>query len=322
MNILVTGGIGFIGHVVVTKLYNAGHKITIIDNETDYNSLPPREVMFLISERKTVMPRIYNYTNDVGFEGEAVSRIVKENKIELIIHLASFPRQAVVESRPYLARETMVQGTINICEAAKKHNVKKVVFVSSSMVYGDFADNTTENAECSPNTLYGIYKLAGEGIIKNYQKYFEYTIVRPSAVYGPRDSMDRVVNKFIIKAMGNQTLIVKGQSEKLDFTELYDAADGIINAALNNNTCNKTYNITRGRSRTLLEAAEIAIAVARQGRIEIASRDITFPSRGMLNIDKARNDFGFNPTTDIENGFKWCYQYLLDSSIWRSKTVY
>ena len=216
----------------------------------------------------------------------------------------------------------MSEGLLNLLEAAKKHTVGKFVYISSSMVYGDFDNDVTEDAPCHPQGQYGIMKLAGEWLVKDYARRtgMGYMIIRPSAVYGPLDVEDRVISKFILTAMRGGTIKVNGANETLDFTYVDDAADGIVAATLSEHK-NKTYNITKSHSKTLLEAARLAVAIVGQGTIEVRDKDADFPSRGALNINAARQDLGFNPKVDIDEGFQIYYEWLKDSVYWSQKTV-
>jgi UDP-glucose 4-epimerase len=235
--------------------------------------------------------------------------------------MASFPRQKVVNANPRLGAKTMMEGLLNLCEASKKHNVKKFIYISSSMVYGDFINDVTEDYDCKPQGQYGIMKLAGEHLVKDYSRRncFSHTIIRPSAVYGELDVEDRVIAKFMLTAMRGGTLNVNGANETLDFTYVEDAADGIVGAALSDNTENKTYNITKSHSRTLLDAANLAVKCAGKGTINVRDKDADFPSRGALNIDAARKDFGYDPKVDVEEGFERYYEWLCTSIYWNSK---
>jgi nucleoside-diphosphate-sugar epimerase len=114
--------------------------------------------------------------------------------------------------------------------------------------------------------------------------------------------------------MRGEPLQVNGATETLDFTYVDDAADGIVAAALSDNTENKTYNITKSHSHTLLDAANLAVSVVGKGTIEVGNRDLDFPSRGRLNIDAAKRDFGFDPKIDVAEGFKIYYDWLKGSS--------
>jgi UDP-glucose 4-epimerase len=216
----------------------------------------------------------------------------------------------------------MSEGLLNLLEASKKHNVVRFVYISSSMVYGDFDDDVTEDAECRPQGQYGIMKLAGEWLVKDYARRtgMGYMIIRPSAVYGPLDVEDRVISKFILTAMRGGVIKVNGANETLDFTYVDDAADGIVGATLSSHR-NKTYNITKSHSKTLLEAAKLAVQIVGKGVIDVRDKDADFPSRGALNINAARQDLGFDPKVDIDEGFQIYYEWLKNSVYWSQKTV-
>ena len=195
MRILVTGGMGFIGHTVVAQLEDLGHDVTLVDNFTDYGIIPEDELNALMLERQTQISSVC-YMYDIA--DSAIETAFKVSQPELVIHLASFPRQKVVNANPTLAADTMMKGLLNLCELSSKYTVSRFVYVSSSMVYGDFQDGTTEYAFCKPQGQYAIMKHAGEQLVRDYghRGCFDYTIVRPSAVYGPRDVEDRVISKF------------------------------------------------------------------------------------------------------------------------------
>jgi nucleoside-diphosphate-sugar epimerase len=322
MKILVTGGLGLIGHHVVNKLESLGHDVAITDTRTTYGIIPQDEIDYLMDERlkKIKTEQIYNI--DIS-NADSIDWLIQKHQPAIIIHMASFPRQKVVNNNPAMGARTMMEGLMNLCESAKKHNVCKFLYISSSMVYGDFTDDVVEDYNCKPQGQYGIMKLSGEHIVKDYSRRncFSHTIIRPSAVYGPLDVEDRVIAKFMLTAMRDGTLKVNGASETLDFTYVEDAADGIVAAALSNNTNNKTYNITKSHSRSLLDAANLAVKIAGKGTIEVKDKDADFPSRGALNIDAARKDFGYDPKVDVEEGFQKYYEWLSSSPFWSQKTV-
>jgi nucleoside-diphosphate-sugar epimerase len=321
MNILVTGGLGLIGHNVVARL-EKDHEVSIIDNRTTYGIVPQSEVDYLMSERlkKIQTQKIYSASIE---SAETVDYVVEQNAVNVIVHCASFPRQKVVNANPAAGADVMMRGLINLLESAKKHKVERFVYISSSMVYGDFEDQVLEDDECRPQGQYGIMKLAGEWLVKDYARRcgFEYVIIRPSAVYGPLDVEDRVVAKFMLAAMRGQTLKVNGADETLDFTYVDDAADGVVAAATRIMARNNTYNITKSHSVSLLEAAEMIVKIVGSGKIETRDRDLDFPSRGALNIDRARTILGYDPKVDVREGFEKYYEWLNDSVYWNPKTV-
>ena len=321
MKILVTGGLGFIGHNVVQLLEKYGHQVTIVDNKTTYGIIPRAELDYLMTERlfkirtrDIVLANIEQALDASVFDG-----------VDIVIHLASFPRQKVVNNNPKQGSDVMIGGLLNLLELSVQHRVRKFVYVSSSMVYGNFKntyfDGVDETHECNPLGQYGIMKLAGEWLVRDYGRRtaMAHTILRPSAVYGPLDVEDRVVSKFLLAAIQGKTIQVNGADEVLDFTHVDDTADGIAMAAISDNTDNMTYNITRGRGRSLKEAAERATQIAGSGAIQINDRDLSFPLRGQLNIIRAQNDFGFAPMVDIEEGFREYYDWLINNPIYRTK---
>jgi len=318
-NILVTGGLGLIGHNVVDRLQRMGHRVAITDIRTNYGIIPQDEIDYLMTERlKKIQP---GSIHAIDISSESIDWLFERYKFDIVIHMASFPRQKVVNANPTMGAKTMMEGLLNLCEVGKKHKIKKFVYISSSMVYGDFTDDVTEDYNCKPQGQYGIMKLAGEHLVEDYSRRgcFSHTIIRPSAVYGELDVEDRVIAKFMLTAMRDGTLNVNGANETLDFTYVEDAADGIVAAALSNNTANKTYNITKSHSRSLLDAANLAVKIAGKGNIEVKDKDADFPSRGALNIDAARKDFGYNPQVDVEEGFQKYYDWLSNSSYWQNK---
>lgn len=323
MKILVTGGMGLIGHNVVNKLQGKGHDVNIIDNCTNYGIIPEDELEYLMSERnKKISPDTIVFMENIA-DAEAMDKAFEKTKPEVVIHMASFPRQKVVNANPANGARVMMEGLINICESAKKHKVERVVYISSSMVYGDFEDQVLEDDDCHPIGQYGIMKLAGEDLVKDYHRRgcFDYVIIRPSAVYGPLDVEDRVVAKFMLAAMRGDTLKVNGAGETLDFTYVDDAADGIVAAATRIMSRNSTYNITKSHSVSLLEAAEMIVKIVGKGTIEVRDKDADFPSRGALNIDRARTILGYDPKVDVEEGFQKYYEWLSNSVYWSKKTV-
>jgi len=319
MRILVTGGSGFIGHNVVRILESWGHECTVIDTCTDYNFIPEVELAYLMRERQA---RISAKVRPIDIRHEQfVNSVFKAYKPETVIHLASYPRQKIVAQYPLEASDVMNKGLINLLERSRDHKIEKFVYVSSSMVYGDFpkqtVDGIDESAECCPRGQYAIMKYMGEKLVAEY-KEFEHAIVRPSAVYGEWDVEDRVVSKFLTAAMRAGTITVNGADEVLDFTHVDDTAMGIALAATKP-TPSRIYNITRSDPQefTLLDAANLCRDITGGGVIEQQERSAMYPSRGRLSINAARRDLAFDPQINIEQGFKRYYDwYNQDSLLW------
>ena len=310
--ILLTGGLGFIGHTIVRKLEDTEHTPIIVDNKSDYDGAIDRvELEALTKERQLLFKTdVTTYFEDI-VNAEALDKIIEIQKPDTIIHLAAFPRAKVVIQNPQLGCDVILKGLLNLLESCKKHNVKRFVFISSSMIYGDFdQDNNPETASTNPIEPYGIMKLCAENLVRNYNRLYglEYSIVRPSAVYGPYDVVDRVLSKFIVKAKADETMSINGEGLALDFSYVDDVADGMVLCATHPKAANETFNITRSIARTLVDAGNIIINETNSNsELIVSENDGKYPKRGALDISKARDLLGFNPTVNIEEGLK---QYI------------
>jgi len=321
MKFLVTGGAGFIGHNVVRQLEQQGHECFVLDCLTNYGFVPQDELNYLARERKQ---RIKANVAHIDLRDiNAVTNWFKtfSFNVDAVIHLASFPRQKVVSQNPVMASEVMSTALVNLLELTRQLRIPKFVYISSSMVYGDFDNDVTETSTCNPIGQYGIMKYMGEKLVEDYTRRgcFDHVIIRPSAVYGEWDVEDRVVSKFMLGAMQGETLKIKGANEVLDFTYVEDTAQGIVLAATKQEANNKIFNITRADTKlyTLLDAAKLAIDIAGKGSIVVQDKDADFPSRGRLSIDRAVADLGYNPTVSVEEGFKRYYEWFKKSTFWQ-----
>jgi nucleoside-diphosphate-sugar epimerase len=323
MRYIVTGGAGFIGHNVVRQLEALGHECIILDCVTNYGFVHKAELEYLLKERKNRIRANIHYI-DLR-DHKQVEDFFRTwcTGAAAVVHLASFPRQKVFAKNPIWGADVMGTGLINLLELTKNYKIPKFVYVSSSMVYGDFKDGVRETADCTPIGQYGIMKYMGEKLVEDYNRRgcFDYTIVRPSAVYGEFDVEDRVVSKFLLAAMRDQTLTIHGATESLDFTHVSDVANGIALATVKPQANGNTYNITRcaSKSITLLDAAALCIKTVGKGKIDIQDKSNDFPSRGRLNIDAAKADLGYNPIVNFKQGVKMYYEWFKASPYWKIK---
>jgi nucleoside-diphosphate-sugar epimerase len=312
MKILITGGKGFIGSKIVEMLSQDGHQVTVVDNEDSYGFLSKQELNALYEWR------MRNWvTKNVQFiPGDVLNRLVCLKAFsynpDIVIHLATYPRAKIVDNDPIMGIPKVINTTTNLLWHAEKFGVRKFVYVSSSMVYGDFADGTKEDAKTKPKNIYGEAKLAGERLVKLFSKRdgLNYNIVRPSGVYGPGDMPDRVVSKFFENAMQNKAITLHNGQNKVDFTYRQDAARGIIMAALSS-VANVSFNITAGNATSLRTLAEKIISLTgSDSDIEDIGNHKLYPMRGTLDISRAKDLIGYEPEFTLEQGLQSYYDWL------------
>lgn len=317
--ILVTGGLGFIGHKVVELLQKKNYQVEVIDVLTTYGLLDKEELEYLYNERLTRFREdTIIHKVDVA-QSDLVNDIFTKLQPDYVLHLASFPNEKLASANPVESAHTMCQGLANILENSARHKVKRLLYQSSSMVLGDFSFPADETHSSNPKGIYAIWKHAGEQLVENFNRKhkLDYVTVRPSAVYGPLDNCDRVIGKFILNAIADKKLSVNGEGERLDFTYVDDLAEGMISALLKGKT--GIYHLTRGDAKTIKQAAETVVRIAGKGTVEIKDKDENMPSRGTLSIDKARDDFQYKPKIDIDKGIKLYYNWIKQSKFYKDK---
>jgi len=314
MTVLLTGGAGFVGSHVVQSLLEKGHDVAVYDSFLNY--VYPLDEGHLYNQKARVegildrTELIRGSTQDPDFLSRCVRRIHPTH----IIHLAAMPLAKMASEHPEEAGNAILQGTMNVLQAARDvPDFSRFVYISSSMVYGDFVRvPADEDHPTQPKEVYGGLKLAGEILTRVYSRLYgiDYTIVRPSAVYGPTDNNGRVLATFLENALAGQPLQVRGAEEALDFTYVTDLAEGIVLATLHPRARGETFNLTRGQGRTLGEAAQIVADLVPGTTIEVVERDPTLPSRGRLDDSKARRLIGYEPEVPMEEGLARYLDYL------------
>ena len=324
-NILVTGGAGFIGSNIIKQLINKSNtnKVICLDNYGTYFSRFDPEFNEYRNFRFN-----FNTLNKLIFErGESsnnfiVNKIIKKYKPAYIFHLAALPLAKIDNLNFSEASSGSIDSTKVLIEAVnqnlKNNEFERFIYCSSSMVYGNFEKKIVdENHPTDPIEIYGLAKLTGEIITKGLCKFYgyKYTIIRPSAVYGPTDINKRVIQIFIERAINNKLIKIKGKDEKLDFTYVDDIAEGFIKAAFNKNGINQTFNITNGAGRKLIDVVKILKQDFKNIKFQIQERDSFRPKRGGLSISKAKKLLNYKPKNNLEIGIKKTLKFYKDNNL-------
>jgi nucleoside-diphosphate-sugar epimerase len=309
LKILVTGGQGFIGSWIVEKLSQMGHRVTTLDSEETYYIIERESLDKIYQWRQRNWKRVTKISGNVTMPLDRVWL----RKQDIVIHLASYPRARIVHDHPEMGVENIVVGTTGMLQDCVEYGVKRFVYVSSSMIYGDFADGADEKTVPNPINIYGEAKLTGERLTQQFNRAFglEYVIARPSGVYGAGDIPDRVLSKFFDAAISNQNISVHGTDNRVDFTYVEDAADGIIRCALEKQAANKIFNITAGSANSLGEAAKKIIRLTgSKSQIKDTGKNKLYPNRGTLDVSQAQQLLGYRPQHSFDQGIAKYYEWL------------
>ena len=204
--------------------------------------------------------------NNISFEISNLNIDKYKNKMKfsnnkrMLAHNAHIYQSKRSNKTPFNTFDHSLRTLENALDASRD-SIKHFIFLSSSMVYGNFkTSEVTEESVCEPIGIYGALKYAAEKIIIAYNQVFDlpYTILRPSALYGERCISRRVGQIFIENALFDKELLINGDGkEKLDFTYIEDLTNGTLNIINNKNSINQIFNLTYGEGREINEMVEI-----------------------------------------------------------------
>lgn len=313
--ILLVGGCGFIGHNLALHLKHRGHSPIIVDslsinniysmdndeikNQKLYKSILENRIELL---KENSIDLIIQDARDYN----VVSKLYGNIKPDIIIHLAAVSHANRSNKDPHTTFDHSLRTLENTLDYAKV-NKTHVIYMSSSMVYGNFdKKDVDENTLCKPIGIYGTLKYAGELMVKAYNQVFDlpYTIIRPSALYGERCISRRVGQIFIENAIHNKDIDIYGDdNESLDFTYIEDFISGVYNVLTSENSKNETFNITYGSERKIMDMAKIIQDNFSKIKINIKKRDKLMPKRGTLSVEKAKKLIDYNPVWSLEKGY-------------------
>jgi nucleoside-diphosphate-sugar epimerase len=314
--VVLIGGAGFIGHHLALDLVRRGAEVHVIDGLQVNNLLSlmsdgadHRELyMRMVNERLDLMRAagVVLHPQDAR-DYHAMSRLIAGNiKPNVIVQLAAVAHAGRSNKDPFSTFDHSLRTLENALDIARGCDLERFVFLSSSMVYGNFETETvSEDHPLNPIGIYGALKLSGEKIVIAYNQVFglPYTIIRPSALYGARCVSRRVGQVYIETALENGTLRVDGDGgERIDFTYIDDLVAGIVGAIGSPAAKNEIFNLTHGDARSIKQLVGVIKEHFPTVKVENVPRDNLMPFRGTLSVDKARRVFGYTPTNPIEVG--------------------
>ncbi len=308
MRVLVTGVSGFIGSSLSEKLLEQGFQVIGVDSFFDYY---PRK----IKERN--LSNLLKHP-DFEFVESDILEIDWKNilsNVEGVFHQAAIAGVRASWGQKFDQYvQNNILGTQRLLEACKDKTLKKVVYASSSSVYGDTDElPIKETSPTNPVSPYGVTKLSAEHLASLYYKSYGVPTVslRYFTVYGPRQRPDMAFHKFITAVMNGEKIEIYGNGEQTrDFTYIDDAVEANIQA-FKDGRVGEVYNIGGGSRIKLIDAINIIEEIVGNK----ANLIYTEPQRGdarhtFSDVTKAQADFGYSPKTDVRSGLEKHYEWL------------
>ncbi len=310
MAILVTGAAGFIGSTAAKELLKNGNDVIGVDNFNDYYNPKFKEENIKDLKVKFYREDIRDYSK--------LEKIFNENKINKIVHLAAMVGVRPSIENPFIYEEVNVKGTLNLLELAKKNNVSKFVFASSSSVYGDrdkvpFSEDDATNSQISP---YAATKKAGELLCYTYSSLYKIPTIclRFFTVYGPCGRPDMAPYKFVDRIAHGQEIEMFGDgSTRRDYTFVGDVVSGIlksvdadVNYEIINLGCGnpvKLKDFISSIEKNLGKKAKILQKEMQPGDVKQTYADIS----------KAKKLLGYMPKTKIDEGLKIFCEWFMEN---------
>jgi UDP-glucose 4-epimerase len=327
LNILVTGGCGFIGVNLIRRLMDVGdgHRIRVIDNLTvgrreDLSSVG--EFIELTESEIEDFPvhKLELVKGDIRDEDLAVKAC---RGMDAVVHLAANTGVIPSIEDPRMDCVVNVLGTFNYLDACRKSNVKRFVFASSGAPLGEQEPPIHEEMVPRPISPYGASKLCGEAYCSAYYGSFglETVALRFGNVYGPRSShKGSVVAKFIRHIMAGETLPIYGDGNQTrDFIYIDDLVDAILLALERPNVGGEVFQIATHKEHTVGEVAEALNRLAekhvgRKSEIVYEKERKGEVKRNYSDISKARRMLGFEPEVGLEEGLEETFKWFLRES--------
>ena len=294
MNILVTGGAGFIGKYLVKSLLEKGNSVTIFD---DFSNSTKESISSLIEMGVKIIE------GDITKPLEIINA-VKDH--EIVIHLAAKISVSESISNPLDTFQVNVEGTKNILTACEKNNVKKLIAASSAAVYGEGDPNVklTEEAELNPISPYGQSKVKMESVIKQFESEHNINCImlRFFNIYGVGQTSEYagVITKFLERIAHGKSLEIFGDGlQTRDFVAIDDIISSINDGILNGKS--GTYNIGNGKSSTIKDLAELMISISGK-RLEITYTDSLKGDirNSQADISLAKKEIKYSPKFNLD----------------------
>src|SRR4030042_6724332 len=303
MNILVTGGAGFIGSHLCERLISLGSKVICIDNfDNFYDPLVKENNISEIAASKYFKL----YRSDIT-DLRQIEKIFSETSIDMVIHLAARAGVRPSIKDPLLYERVNILGTMNLLECCKKYDISKFIFASSSSVYGGnkkIPFSEEDNVDC-PISPYAATKKAGELICHTYHNLYKISIFcfRFFNVYGPRQRPETAIHKFTRQILNGEDIEIYGDgSSSRDYTYIDDVISGIL-SSLDRIKGFEVINLGNSNTVKLIDLIRlIEITTGEKGQLKFVKSQPGDVFMTYADIRKARKMLKYLPKTNIKEG--------------------
>jgi UDP-glucose 4-epimerase len=293
--ILVTGGLGFVGHRLTKSLAAEGNSVLVIDNLFSSGA----------KENLDSIKNLHNVEVHLGaIEDESFVSDVLKNGIDMVVHLAAVSRvrDSVEDTR--ICYETNVGGTFQLLKAAAKNRVNRFIFASSLYVFGDAIYlPVDERHPMNPKSPYAYSKFLGENMCGWFRKFSDINpvITRFFMVYGPSD-YGRFIPICLDKISKGEAITMNGGEQILDFIYVDDVVDA-LSLMLKKDRIEGEYNIGSGLGTNVTDlVGKLSAKVGKQAKINLASARPFDSNLLVCDNSKAKRDLGFSPKHDLDHG--------------------
>lgn len=318
MRILITGTAGFIGFHLAKRLLEEGNTIIGVDSITDYY-----DTKIKIRRNKILLdyPKYKFYKKNIA-DYKELDKIVKKEKPESIIHLAAQAGVRYSLTNPWAYAEANYLGTLNIFETAKNNKIKRVLFASSSSVYGKNKKSpfSEEDRVDHPISIYAASKKANEVLAHSYNHLYgiETAGMRFFTVYGEYGRPDLALFKFAKNILADKPISVYNNGEMArDFTYVGDIVDGIIAILKKKDLGYEIYNLGGDNPTSLMKFIRLIEAhLGKKAKIEMLPMQAGDVKETFADITKARKELGFSPKVKIEEGVRIFLDWFINNKQW------
>lgn len=308
-NVFVTGAGGFIGSHLTERLVKEGANVTAL---VKYNSM--NKWGFIDNFDKKIKEKINVVPGDLR-DGDFLRDNMKD--VDVVFHLGALIAIPYSYKAPRHNFENNVVGTLNVMEAARKNNVKKVIHTSTSEVYGT-PDKIPikENSELRGQSPYSASKIGADKVAESYFYSFNLPvlILRPFNTYGPRQSARAIIPTIIMQALKNNKIIIGNPKPTRDFNFVYDIVDAYIKAA-KTSIVGETINIGTGKEVSISQLAEKIKKVVGKDLDIVHDKKRYRPGKSEVlrlcaDNSKAKKLLGWNPKFDLDEGLKITTEWI------------